>query len=441
MGDRKLRGPGGDALSLHGPPTTKVDGRSPYLSASEDLPSLSKIPGQVLDLFLPPSAPPGPDPIWGCRFLPSEGTAQSPLEADARADVGEAHPDPGTGRRPSDPRDTEALRTQYLSQANALRLQEIFSKMFRCGFHLLKCSLCGVFHFRPMKCNSRLCPFDARRRATERCAIYMGLVKKSKNPRFLTLTQPLIPYEDPDGLLLGVRRLRKAIARLIRRKIFRRVWGAIYSFEIVLRPGGFHLHAHMLLDALWVENRNEKGRPLEKAWKSCLEGVGTVFPESSNGRSVLWIVKCDAAAIAEVLKYTVKGASAHADGVGSEAPPEAGSSVHTGSKIHMEAQLRWDEVPYEGLKQLVSVVEGRVHLIEPIMGWRGEIKKFRKQEAEMTKQRAWELNFCHCGGELIPLTSGPWGDPRLVFVDGKHELREPAPGADLPDYWLRKKAE
>jgi len=385
------------------------------------------------------------DPIWGDSPC-MQPRREKEVPPDAREE--EVHPGPGRGRRPSDHRDTEHLRCQYLSQVNALKLQEIFSKMFKCSFHLKQCDKCAEVHFLPQKCGSRLCPFESRRRAVERVATYIHLAQRSKNPRFLTLTQPIVPYEETDGLENGIKRLRKAIGRLIRRKIFRRVWGAIYSFEIVLRPGGFHIHAHMLMDALWLENRNSKGNPLEKAWRECLEGVGTVFGESSKGRAILWIEKCEPDRIREVLKYTVKGAGG-GDGdssgeslepdPGSGAPPEAGSSVHTGPKIHIaHGQLRWDEVPFEGLKQLVDVVEGRVHLIEPILGWRGEVKRYLKEQAELGRRAAKELQWCHCGGKLIHLTSGPWGDPRLVFIDGKHELRDPSYG---PGDILRKKAE
>lgn len=394
------------------------------------------------------------DPIWGDRWLkPPRGIGQSQETSGALARDGAggaAHPAGGgvvasvdgvipfpSGRRPTDHKRTWEMRAMYMEIRSALEQAEILSKMFKCAVEFGACDGCGKAHLNPVKCSSRLCPFESRRLAAERLGLYERLLTKAKSPRFLTLTRPLIPYTS--DLRKGIAQLRDAWRRLLRRKVFAKVWAGVYSIEIVLRPGGFHVHMHLLIDAIWIENRNEKGRPLEEAWKACLVGAGVDFAEgedidhwlTSDGRrakrSVVDIRPCDKGTLREVLKYTVKGATAKGKGGGkaTSSRRRRESSVHTGGKVHIPEQISWGEVPFEGLKQLVEVVEGRVHLIQPFGDWHGELGVMRKSEREEGKKKAWERHFCTCGGEIIHMSTMPWGDPRLVFVAGSISIIPP----------------
>jgi hypothetical protein len=303
----------------------------------------------------------------------------------------------------------------YLQITEALEEAEIFSKLFKCGVKWSRCGSCRKDHFDPRKCGSRLCPFDARRLARERVDLYMDLVQRMKSPRFLTFTRPLVAYTESLRDALG--ELRRAFGRLCRAKVFGTVRGGVYAIEIVLRPGGFHVHMHVLLDALWIENRSEEGRPLEAAWKRCLEREGVAMGER---RAVVDVRKADRQTIKEVLKYTVKGAKAKKD-----EPPAAGgapSLVHTGRKTRSSSKpaLTWAEVPPEGLKQLVDVVEGRTHLVEPFGGFRGELGRFRERVRAEARARSQEKDaFCECGGELVALSTLQWRDRRLIFKAGR----------------------
>jgi hypothetical protein len=368
--------------------------------------------------------------------------------------------EPVEGRRPQDPKKVWARREEYNRRYYAFKKHGIFSKMFKCTFEWAGCGSCGKNHINPIKCMSRLCPFDENRRSAERVSFYEWQAKRALKPTFLTLTRPRVPY---GSLLKGIKQTKKALTLLFRRTVFENVLGGVYSLEVVPHPDGWHLHAHLLLDG-WIENRNEHGRPLEKAWKGCLETAKVEFPEGK--RAVVHILPCTPQKMREVLKYTVKGASSssaessEAD-PGSSSPPQGGAtSVHTGSKIGDSRRvLEWGEIPFEGLKELVDVLEGRVHMMEPLKGWRGTLGEFRDVEEERLQGRPWDRFFCECGGELTVLARGlRWVDPYLKFINGQitcmppPEFREPNPDmlaskAEKDGRWLggimrgRKKAE
>jgi hypothetical protein len=350
-------------------------------------------------------------PGWLPTPLPSSITWATPAPAEIPAAEEPKH-DGHRRARTDDHARTWELRETYIQIAEALEGAEIFSKLFRCGVKWSRCSSCHKDHFDPRKCGSRLCPFDARRLARERVDLYMDLVTRMRSARFLTFTRPLIPYTA--SLKDGLRKIRRAFNRLLRAKVFGAVKGGVYSIEIVLRPGGFHVHLHVLLDAVWIENRNEEGRPLETAWKRCLEREGV---EMGELRAVVDVRKADRETIKEVLKYTVKGAKAKKD-----EPPAAGgapSIVHTGRKTRTPA-LAWAEVPAEGLKQLVDVVEGRTHLVEPFGSFRGALGKFRERVKAEARARSQEKDaVCDCGGELVAMGTLQWRDRRLFFVAGR----------------------
>lgn len=90
-----------------------------------------------------------------------------------------------------------------------------------------------------------------------------------------------------------VDRFKKALAKLRRRVVARNWAGGFYTLELTNEGRGWHLHAHLLVDAKWIPSGL-----LAETWAQC---IGQEFA----------IVKVkdvrDDSYLAEVTKYTVKG--------------------------------------------------------------------------------------------------------------------------------------
>jgi hypothetical protein len=310
--------------------------------------------------------------------------------------------------------------------AEALKKHGIESKMLGCTVDVVECPECKGRHLLPNKCDSRLCPFDERRYSAERVGLYEGLVKRARNGRFFTLTGPLVSY-DAD-LADGIRRRRDAFGRLRRSKVLGLVRAGVYAIEIVLRPGGYHVHFHVLVDSQWVENRNERGRPLEESWKRFLEAAGV--PVGDGKRVSVDIRPATKQTIKETLKYTAKGALAKDD----DDPDEPGevlddaTLVQTGEKRcgDVEPPLAWSEVPETGLRQLVEVLEGGVHLVEPFGEWRGALGEYRELEKAEARQKQEERLMCQkCHVLMRVVHTVSWGSPWLVLEEGELACRPP----------------
>jgi len=338
-------------------------------------------------------------------------------------------------------------RRHYRAITAALDKYSIEANIFDCKIKVLKCpdghhQQPGVsgpgrkFKFIVEGCGSRLCPFCSRRLAAERVADYALMAKAMKDPRFLTLSGPLIPYGS--GLKRAVQRRRKSIKALITSKVFADVTGGIYSFEITMRKNGFNLHTHLLVDASWIENRKGHSTTLEETWKRLLTHKGE--PVDPSQRVVVWVQRATDKVLNESLKYTVKGAVGSADeetdvagasGSG-DLCGDATSLDREGKITGRESTLPWDKVPEEGLREMIDVLEGQVHLVEPFGDWRGRV-----QEERARRKEAWESDrdddgedryaCVECGKRLIEAFALPISHPWFVLGDDGHWAYRPPP--------------
>ena len=94
------------------------------------------------------------------------------------------------------------------------------------------------------------------------------------------------------------------------------------------------------------------------------------------------------------------------------------TSLDTRRKTRTLRALTFAEVPAGALKQLVDVVEERMHLIEPFGCFRGAIGRFRERVNNEARERRAEADKRDCGGDLIALTTMSWRDRRLEFEIG-----------------------
>jgi len=78
------------------------------------------------------------------------------------------------------------------------------------------------------------------------------ITKDMQYPKLLTLTMPLwtgVPQ-------LGIMYLRKCFGRLRRSKVFNKVVGGCYQIEIKIKPKGYHIHLHAIIDAPYLPRQS-----------------------------------------------------------------------------------------------------------------------------------------------------------------------------------------
>ena len=349
-------------------------------------------------------------------------------------------------------------RAYWREWVEACRNFGVSTRMSGCGGKVYVCENPFCHHsdgraIVPDSCNSRLCPFCSVKHQTERLGVHTFKAKQANRAKLVTLSGPLIPYQE--SLVKAVKRYRKAFRALRRSEAWNKAFlgvlaerrkdgsksqahqdGGIYSFEITLRPGGFHLHMHILTEIPWIENRNEHGRPLEERWKKALTRAGENIDQGKRVHAD--VRNADRKAIREVLKYTVKGAALlEPAGDGPPAPdlfplstsvPKAHEDRQrsNGRKLGKKGQLRPSELPPEGLRHLVELLEGRVHLIEPFGSWRDARKKYREEMAEEAKDSNGGRRMCSsCLGEMRLVGSFGWNHSWWSDAGGNLEFNAP----------------
>jgi len=168
-----------------------------------------------------------------------------------------------------------------------------FYNFQRCGEeHLYRiCSCCGRRTEFLYRCSLKWCPLCNWRITDDRRVKLRAWLRFVRQPKHLVLTQRNFP-------ILTRRKIRAftcALASLRRKKIFSRVQGGCASIEITNDGRGWHLHAHLLLDASWVDMKK-----LSLVWGKL---VGQEF-------GIVKIRDCrNEEFLQEVSKYVVKGST------------------------------------------------------------------------------------------------------------------------------------
>ena len=214
----------------------------------------------------PPAAFPLP-PATFLPFIPPEATQQThsaqstalKLEQEAVTSHFQTHRERTAIKRE---RDRFQPQLKELSDAEVWR-QSILSKLIgvcdiaqvrnveRCGRDEIyrTCKNCGEVARFFYRCNVKWCPLCNWRIVKERQAIIKRWIQEIKQPKHLVTTQRNV------SVLTGkmIRNHTANLARLRRRNVFASVKGGCVSVEITNEGRGWHLHAHWLLDARWID--------------------------------------------------------------------------------------------------------------------------------------------------------------------------------------------
>lgn len=139
------------------------------------------------------------------------------------------------------------------------------------------------------RCERHYCPECAPRLARERRESVEWWAREIREPKHVVLTT-----RNTDALTKNhVRWFKQCLSKLRRRKFARNWRGGFYRLEVTNESKGWHLHAHLLVDAGWIS-----GAKLATEWADVVgQELAIVKVKDVHSRDYL----------AEVTKYTVKG--------------------------------------------------------------------------------------------------------------------------------------
>jgi Replication protein len=139
----------------------------------------------------------------------------------------------------------------FNKQAQEFEEAPQFRNFCRCGHEKIyrTCLDCGQVSEFDYRCNIKWCPRCQWRIAATRQARIQAWTCHVQQPKHLVTTQRNFP-------VLTRRRIREHqhnLVRLRRTALFENVLGGCVSIEITNEGNGWHLHAHWLVDARWVD--------------------------------------------------------------------------------------------------------------------------------------------------------------------------------------------
>ena len=323
------------------------------------------------------------DPILAAEERQEAARRRDLLEHDELA--GELEEDPR--RRPGSRRERYELREErrqrMMSIFERVHRHEPLRKLSGCSLYPVQCEDCGILELRPDSCDYRLCPHCAARRARRQHAKYWPIVSMWRRPRMLTLTVPTCPEGE---LLERVQDIKKWFARLRKRKVFRQVLGGVWGLEILPSEtiGYWHVHIHALIEG-WVENREEYGRPLERAWAQITRPAGEGRRSVRLDRVQGWD------GLSECVKYPYK---------------------MSGKELNRLELLSCDRPSM--VHELLDVVERKG--IKFCEAW-GCARRVKPERAEGEEAEEYNALCLYCGGELQKLyVTIPHGDNRIGWT-------------------------
>lgn len=160
------------------------------------------------------------------------------------------------------------MAKEEIAEAFAARGQyRMADKIRQCcnSEELVVCRSCGHRWWVIEHCDQRCCPICAHKTAIRRSRAIMALADTARAPKMLTLTMPRWRGVVRDG----IRKLRDAILELRKTNLLQNARAGAYTIELVPKDDGWHIHAHMIVDAEYIPFRK-----LVAAWSHCIKVRG-----------------------------------------------------------------------------------------------------------------------------------------------------------------------
>ena len=126
-----------------------------------------------------------------------------------------------------------------------------FANFSRCGEESIyrTCKCCGAVEEYSYRCSLKWCPLCQWRIAERRRKMILEWAKHITQPKHLVTTQKNFPILTAKK----IREFQLNMVKLRRTLVFEKVQGGCVSIEITNEGRGWHLHAHWLVDARWVD--------------------------------------------------------------------------------------------------------------------------------------------------------------------------------------------
>jgi Replication protein len=157
-------------------------------------------------------------------------------------------------------------------------------KMFR---HCRECSECKEFGYH---CDLKFCPRCNHRITARRLKVLRKWADHITQPKHVVTTQRNFEVLTRTQ----IRKHQRALVNLRRSQVFKSVRGGCVSVELTNENRGWHLHAHWLLDARWID-----AAELSRTWALLI---------GQDERAIVKVQDCRGKSyLAEVSKYVCKG--------------------------------------------------------------------------------------------------------------------------------------
>lgn len=165
------------------------------------------------------------------------------------------------------------------------------STLENCHTHytIAVCTACGQVNKFPNRCDNFFCPECQPRLSADRKKAVEWWTREISQPKHVVLTVKNIL----DLTKAHVIEFKKWLTNLRKRKFAANWRGGFYSLEVTKEGAGWHLHAHLLVDAKWIDAIH-----LSDQWQQANGGFGRIV-KVKDARQHNYL--------AEVTKYAVKG--------------------------------------------------------------------------------------------------------------------------------------
>lgn len=191
----------------------------------------------------------------------------------------------------------EEIKRQLAESLEANDQAAEAERVRQCGskFWVVECRQCGMPVAFPFKCYNRLCPSCSSARAELLIEEHHDILRRIRHPKMITLTFLSVPHIDREYLLW----MRECFTKLRRRKVFKPVWGGLYSYEFnYSKEFGWHPHFHLVVGSGYIDQA-ELSREWEKITGARIVDIRAV----KQGDGDKWD------AIREVVKYPAKAST------------------------------------------------------------------------------------------------------------------------------------
>lgn len=163
--------------------------------------------------------------------------------------------------------------------------------------HTVVCECCGKIQIFNYHCNKRFCPCCAWQLSCERRKVLENCQRLLKAPKHIVLTA-----RNDEQLKRMLQVVLAGVRKLRRRAIFSQVRGGWCSFEVTNEDRGWHVHAHLLVDAPYID-----AAQLAREWGVCVgQDYAIVKLKCCCGRCARCKESGRGNYLAELTKYTVK---------------------------------------------------------------------------------------------------------------------------------------